>query len=64
MYYHDADAVLLVFDVTNKNSLRAVEDYWSATLRNNLSKSNVPILLVGNKVKQVKTIGGYYNFQN
>ena len=55
MYYRDADAVLMVFDVTNISTLHAVENYWSNVLRQNLSKPDVPILLVGNKVKQNNT---------
>ena len=50
MYYHDADAVLLVFDITNRESLHAVENYWYKALKQNLSKADVPIVLVGNKV--------------
>ena len=38
MYYHDADAVLLVFDVTNRESLHAVENYWCRALKQNLLK--------------------------
>merc|ERR1711991_498006 len=50
MYYKNADAALLIYDITNTDSLEQIRDYWYEELRNNvLAFSSIPILLVGNK---------------
>ncbi|KAI1725656.1 ras family domain-containing protein [Ditylenchus destructor] len=57
-YYRDADALLLVFDVTNRTSFENTRD-WLAQVRE-YAKETVQITLVGNKIdlttqRKVKT---------
>ncbi|KAH7732216.1 Rab8 [Aphelenchoides avenae] len=46
-YYRDADALLLVFDVTNRTSFENIRN-WLAQVRE-YAKDSVQIILVGNK---------------
>lgn len=46
-YYRDADALLLVYDVTDKKSFNNVRS-WVADIRHH-AKEGVTIMLVGNK---------------
>uniref|UniRef100_A0A915CQN0 Uncharacterized protein n=1 Tax=Ditylenchus dipsaci TaxID=166011 RepID=A0A915CQN0_9BILA len=57
-YYRDADALLLIFDVTNRTSFDNIRN-WLAQVRE-YAKDNVQITLVGNKIdlsaqRKVKT---------
>ena len=61
-YYRKADAVLLVYDITNKESFEAIKNYYCIKIRQ-LCKSNIPIILLGNKTdreseRQIKTEEG------
>lgn len=47
MYYRDADAALITYDVTNDKSLECCE-YWVNELRNN--EEDCLLFLVGNKI--------------
>uniref|UniRef100_A0A914UVI0 Uncharacterized protein n=1 Tax=Plectus sambesii TaxID=2011161 RepID=A0A914UVI0_9BILA len=47
-YYRDADALLLVFDVTNRQSFDNIRN-WLAQIRE-YAQESVAILLVGNKI--------------
>ena len=47
-YYRKADAVLLVYDITNKESFEAIKNYYCKKIRE-LCKSKIPIILLGNK---------------
>ena len=49
-YYRDVDAVLMVFDMTDQDSLDEVEYRWAKQLQYHLTSADVPVLLVGNKV--------------
>ena len=46
-YFRDADALLYVFDVTNKNGLKSVESWLKIPVENN--KKNLIKILIGNK---------------
>ena len=46
-YFRDADALLYVFDVTNKDGLKSVENWLKIQVENN--KKNLIKILVGNK---------------
>ncbi|XP_065920953.1 uncharacterized protein [Dysidea avara] len=48
-YYRDADAVLMVFDMTDQDSLDDVESRWVKKLKQHLPSTDIPVLLVGNK---------------
>lgn len=52
-YYKKADAVLLVYDVTNRLSFDLVKEYYSKKIKE-LCKKNIPIILLGNKTDKVK----------
>ena len=61
-YYRKADAVLLVYDITNKESFEAIKNYYCIKIRQ-LCKSNIPIILLGNKTdkeneRKIKTEEG------
>ncbi|KAL3081490.1 hypothetical protein niasHS_008092 [Heterodera schachtii] len=47
-YYRDADALLLVYDVTNRNSFDNIRD-WLAQVKE-YAKDSVQLVLVGNKM--------------
>ena len=47
-YYRKADAVLLVYDITDKKSFEAIKNYYCKKIRE-LCKSKIPIILLGNK---------------
>ncbi|KAJ5075347.1 ras-related protein rab-37 [Anaeramoeba ignava] len=47
-YYRDANAVLVVYDITNRESFEQVE-YWINDISKNAPK-NVSVTLVGNKL--------------
>ena len=46
-YFRDADALLYVFDVTNKDGLKSVENWLKIPVENN--KKNLIKILIGNK---------------
>lgn len=50
-YYRNAQGIILVYDVTNKQSFTEIRT-WYDNVKANCSGSNIPILLVGNKVDQ------------
>lgn len=47
-YYKNADAILLVYDITNKESFDTIKNYYCEKI-NELCKKNIPIILLGNK---------------
>ena len=47
-YYKKADAVLLVYDISNKVSFIKVKEYYCPKIEE-LCKKNIPIILLGNK---------------
>ena len=58
LYYKDAVAAILVYDVSNKESLESL-DYWVTELKNNVDNTNFIISLAGNKCdlsNEVKTV--------
>ena len=58
-YFRDADALLYVFDVTNENGLKSVENWLKIPVENN--KKNLIKILIGNKtdLKEGKIITNY-----
>ena len=47
-YYKKADAVLLVYDISNKESFDKIKDYYSKNIKE-YCKKKIPIILLGNK---------------
>jgi len=48
MYYKDAKAGILVYDIGNEDSFSSI-DYWIDALSDHIAKQNIPLFLVGNK---------------
>ena len=49
-YYHGAHVAVIVFDMTEQKSLLSVSDWKTDLLRHLPNDTNIPMLLVGNKV--------------
>ena len=47
-YYKMADGILLVFDISNKDSFNDIKNYYVETIKEKC-KSGIPIILLGNK---------------
>ena len=47
-YYKKADAVLLVYDISNRKSFDKIKNFYVATIKENCD-IGIPILLLGNK---------------
>ena len=47
-YYKKADAILLVYDISSKNSFIKLKEYFIPKIKENCQK-NIPIILLGNK---------------
>ena len=61
-YYKKADGILLVYDITKKESFEEIKTYYLEQIKNNC-KSNVKVVLLGNKTdlekdREVKTEDG------
>ena len=48
-YYRKADAILLVYDISNKESFDRIKQYFYPKIKE-LCKKDIPILLLGNKL--------------
>ena len=48
MYYKKADAILLVYDISNRQSFDKIKDYYCNKMKE-FCKKNIPIILLGNK---------------
>ena len=48
IYYKRADCCLLVYDITNKDSFNAIENYYVKEIKD-LCRENIKVILVGNK---------------
>lgn len=48
IYFRDTDICILVFDLSNMNSLESIKDYWISTYLKNANKQH-KFILVGNK---------------
>jgi small GTP-binding protein len=48
LYYKDATAAILVYDVTNEKSFESIS-YWVEELKNKATRDNMVMCLVGNK---------------
>lgn len=48
-YYKGADGIILVFDVTNKDSFDKIGD-WMSQIQGNTSENEISIVLLGNKI--------------
>jgi len=60
-YYKDADAAIIMFDVTHNRSYRNVEK-WITAIRN--INPEIPIVIVGNKCEPVTPLNAHINMQN
>ena len=47
-YYRRADAILLIYDITQRNSFDTIKEYYCPKIKD-LCKENIPIILLGNK---------------
>lgn len=61
-YYKNANAILLVYDITEQSSFEEVKNYYCQTIKE-LCKKDIPIILLGNKAdlnksREVKTKEG------
>ena len=56
-YYKKADAVLLVYDITNQESFEKIKDYYCPNIKQ-FCKKDIPIILLGNKTdkEELRTI--------
>ena len=50
VYFRQVAIILLVYDVTNPQSLVAAEREWLPTIRNHVSEESVLIVLIANKI--------------
>ena len=48
-YYRKADAILLIYDITKKDTFDEIKDYYSKEIRERC-KINIPVILIGNKL--------------
>ena len=48
MYYRDADAAILVYDITDKESFDNLKNYWLKELEDK-APENIQLAVVGNK---------------
>ena len=48
-YYRKANAILLLYDITNKDSFDEINNYYSKEIRERCNK-NIPVVLIGNKL--------------
>ena len=48
-YYRKANAILLLYDITKKDSFDEIKDYYSKEIRERCNK-NIPVVLIGNKL--------------
>ena len=48
-YYRQADAILLLYDITKKNTFDEIKNYYSKEIRERCKK-NIPVILIGNKL--------------
>ena len=47
-YYRKADAILLIYDITQRNSFATIKEYYCPKIKD-LCKVDIPIILLGNK---------------
>ena len=48
-YYRKANAILLLYDITKKDSFDEINNYYSKEIRERCNK-NIPVVLIGNKL--------------
>ena len=46
-YFKKADAILLVYDISNKKTFDKIKNYYIPEIKDNY-KNNIPIVLLGN----------------
>ena len=61
LYYRDAEAAILVYDINNEKSLDNLE-YWITELKNNVNTENIIIAMAGNKC-DIEEIDGKVDFK-
>lgn len=47
-YYRKAEAILLVYDISDRKSFETIEKYYCQKIKE-LCKKNIPVILLGNK---------------
>ena len=52
-YYKKAEAILLVYDISNKKSFEIIKKYYCPKIKE-LCKKNIPVILLGNKADKEK----------
>ena len=50
-YYHRADAILLVYDISYYTSFKEIKEYYCDIIKN-ICKKDIPVLLLGNKTEK------------
>ena len=48
-YYNKADAILLVYDISSRQSFDKIKNYYCKKIKECCKKNNIPIILLGNK---------------
>ena len=51
-YYKKADAVLLVYDISQKSSFEKIKKYYVEQIKENCNE-DIPVLLLGNKIDKI-----------
>ena len=62
MYYKNADAVIIIYDVQNRSSFQDCFRYWLPEVEGAI-KSDTPIFLIGNKIDLPNQIVPIYEVQ-
>ena len=60
MLYRDAQCILLIYDITDWSTFEKINS-WIEDIRENTSAAKTPIILVGNKLDLITTIGRNVN---
>ena len=53
MYYKDANAAILIYDITRKNSYDELKNYWYEQIKEN-SSENIILVIAGNKADLIE----------
>ena len=51
LFYQDADVIIMVYDITNENSFREIQNYWYVQIKNS-GKSNPFLGIIANNADQ------------
>ena len=53
MYIRDSDAIILVFDITNRSTFDEIKNFWIKEVQEK-APENVAVVLLGNKIDKQK----------